>query len=533
MLNNLEYGNLNTAYGYVRLSREDGLDIESESISNQKEIIHNFASRNNINLLHIYVDDGYSGGNFDRPQFIKMIEDLIDNNVNCVITKDFSRLGRDHIETGFYIEKYFPEHRIRYISINDHYDSNKPTVNDSLLPLKLGTNEMVPLTASRATRSVFKMKQENNQYFHHHAPYGYKKNPKDKYDLIIDEEQAIIVKRIFNMFIKGECYLEIAEKLTEEKILAPINYRFKNDISKNITAWNTTTIRRIIKHPIYYGCYVSNTTLGLSYKTKKRIALKRDAWNVVENVFPPIIDKDTFLLANQIVNKKVKKYHSIQNQHDYESLIYRNKIFCKECGLGISANYDKQAKKIVLNCSKYKTYSKLKLCTSHYVVYEKVANEINKRILEKLEIIKKLISNPKILKEVKSFSKTDYRAKLKEIEKELKEISIKIEMMYADRLNGVINTETYKNFNQKINEKRKILELKKSKYLQLMSINEKDIDLKDVENIVNKYFKSNLLSKELINHLIDKIFIDKDRNIEIIYKFRMINIIEDKYEGIK
>ena len=206
---------------YIRLSREDGDDRESESVENQRDIIHKFVEENeDLELIEEYVDDGYTGTNFDRPSFIRLKKDIEKGYINCVITKDLSRFGRDHIDTGYYLERYLPSNNIRYIAIGDGVDT-ATSAGLNFLIFKLSFNDYYSQDISNKIKAVKKRKQEKGEYQATYPPFGYKKDPNNKNHLIIDEVTAPIVKRIFNMYINGIKTAGIAKILNEEKIPTP------------------------------------------------------------------------------------------------------------------------------------------------------------------------------------------------------------------------------------------------------------------------------------------------------------------------
>ena len=293
--------------GYYRLSKEDERsNDESSSISSQRMIVESFAKFNNFILVREYVDDGYSGGNFDRPGFKQMIEDIEKGRVNCVITKDLSRLGREMYNTGSYIEEYFLENNIRYIAINDSYDSS---VGDSMLGIRLGVNDLYIRDVSKKVCSSFKIKQERGDYIGSFPCYGYKKDPNDKHKLIIDPEAAEIVKRIYNYALQGFGLNTISNRLTEEQIPIPIVYK-KEPRGKLITdndgygIWKHGTIKNILTSEMYIGNMVQHTYKKQSYRSKKIIRIPKEEQIIVENTHEPIIDKETFDKVQEIMKTR-------------------------------------------------------------------------------------------------------------------------------------------------------------------------------------------------------------------------------------
>ena len=256
---------------YDRLSDSDSKIDESSSIQSQKIIINSFAKFNNLIIYKHYVDDGYSGGNFDRPAFQEMINDIESGKINCVITKDLSRLGREMYKTGKYIEEYFLEKGVRYIAINDSYDSN---IGDSMLGIRLSVNDLYLRDVSKKVKTSLRAKQNRGDYIGSFPLYGYKKDPSDKHKLIIDEEVRHIVELIYDLALEGKSSNKIAEYLIYKKIPIPIVHKQEpraKDINENngFGIWKRQTLKGILTNEMYIGNMVQNTHNKISYNSKK------------------------------------------------------------------------------------------------------------------------------------------------------------------------------------------------------------------------------------------------------------------------
>lgn len=276
---------------YIRLSKEDekkGIDNESESIKNQRKLIYKYLEENKINCYKEYIDDGYTGTNFDRPGFQNLINDIEKKKINMLITKDLSRLGRDYIKTGYYIEDYFPRKNIRYISILDGIDTYENTTSNELAPFKALFNDMVSKDTSKKIKSILRNKKEQGLFLGSKAPYGYKKDKNNKNKLIINKEESLIVKKIFKLAIEGKSNLSIANYLNDEKISSPSNGK-----------WSSSSIYNILKNEEYTGCLISNVWTSISYKNRKRIKRNKEEWIIIKNTHPKIIDEKTYKLANE------------------------------------------------------------------------------------------------------------------------------------------------------------------------------------------------------------------------------------------
>lgn len=286
---------------YIRLSKEDSSidkknSHESESIINQRNLISKFLIDNNFCLYDEYVDDGYSGTNFERPEFQRLLNDIELKKINMVITKDLSRLGRDYIQSGYYIEQYFPSKNVRYISILDNIDTAFDSTNNDIAPFKVLFNDMQSKDTSRKIRSILKIKKQQGLFLGSRACYGYKKDKNNKYKLVIDRKQASVVKEIFMLKLDGKSIFKISEILNKKNIKTPSFYR-KNNYKKTLK-WTKSSVNNILKNPIYTGDMVQGKQRKLNYKSKKRIINSSENWIVVPNTHEAIIDKNIFYKIN-------------------------------------------------------------------------------------------------------------------------------------------------------------------------------------------------------------------------------------------
>ena len=291
---------------YIRLSREDGDKHESESITNQKSLLLQYTKENNLRVYDIYIDDGFSGTNFDRPAFKRLISDIESKKINMVITKDMSRLGRDYIGTGELVEKYFPSKEVRYIAVTDNIDTYLDSSNNDIAPFKAIMNDMYAKDISKKIKSSLKAKQKEGKWVGGRTPFGYDKDPDNKNHLVVNTEQASIVKRIFDLSIDGLSYFKIAKKLTEENVKTPAQYysfEWKNHYDLKYGQWHSKTIQDILTNRIYTGDLVQNKRNKVNYKIKKVVKNNPSDYIVVENTHEAIIDKDTF---NEVQSKLPK-----------------------------------------------------------------------------------------------------------------------------------------------------------------------------------------------------------------------------------
>ena len=319
-------------FSYLRLSDEDINTGESESIINQRRFINDYCKRNGIVLVGEFVDDGWSGGNFERPGFQQMMRELQKGEVSIVITKDLSRLGRDMREASYYAEQFFPEHGIRYIAINDNFDSN----NDNIMaPFHFAMNEVYLRDGSKKVREVLKNKRENGLYCAC-PPYGYKKDERNKNLLVPDENTAPVVQRIFHQAANGDSTRQIAIDLNDDNVIPPLKYRvlYRDTFNEKGAAratdyWSYTTVKRILKNEVYLGHTVLGKTKKVSIKSSKKVKIKKDEWVITKNTHEPLISEELFERTKVNLGRNTKKYEEYDR---VRKSIFSGVAYCAKCG---------------------------------------------------------------------------------------------------------------------------------------------------------------------------------------------------------
>lgn len=314
---------------YLRLSKEDGDNFESESISNQRKIIKEYIDRNdNMQIYDEYVDDGYSGANFNRPEFKRMLDDIQNKKINMVITKNLARLGRNYIETGEYIEKIFPDYRVRYIAILDHVDNFNESVSNDFIPIKSVFDEKFCKDTSIAVKKSKRRRMEEGGYACTTPPFGYKKNPDNPGHLLIDDKSSNTVRKIFELKEQGYKLEDIVKYLDKHKYKTPAEYMDIKSIKKinNINVWRRSSVSRILGNQVYLGHCLRGKTQKISYKSKAEICVRRNEYIVTKNTHEAIISEETF---NNV--HKTGQYGTNRILKD-NSQILKDLIYCKKCG---------------------------------------------------------------------------------------------------------------------------------------------------------------------------------------------------------
>lgn len=505
---------------YLRLSRDDENIGDSESIINQREFLTKYVARqDNWVLGDIYIDDGYTGTNFNRPDFIRLKQDIEEGKINLVITKDLSRLGRDYIDTGYYLEKYFPAKRVRYIAVNDGIDTfEKNNGNNDMGAFKSVVNDMYAKDISKKVRTVKKTKAEKGEFIGAFAPYGYKKDPNDITKLVIDEEVADVVRYIFNEYNKGNGLAYIGRRLNEKNIECPSVYKQRTCKyhCKTFTGlWGHETIKKILRNRVYIGELIQRKGEMVSYKVKKYIQLPKEEHIVISNAHEAIVSKEVFDLAQSILDAKMHKKHSKQcKDHLLSGLLY-----CPRCHN--KYRYQKQTglkDDMVAVCSVYNRFGK-EYCTRVAIkesVLDKAVKEdlkamaqekINKDKIVKLEDI----NNLKKQKTKITKTKFDYERRIIEIDRILK-------ASYEDKINGILTTEEFVNMSNEYRKEKESLVLKietLEKQVNSYEDNKEDELTKIIKNITD--FDN--IDKNTIISLVNKIEIIDSETIKVYYKF--------------
>ena len=507
---------------YIRLSREDDDKIlESESITNQRSLLMQYVKENNLRLVDIYIDDGYSGTNFDRPDFNRLIKDIEKGKINMVITKDMSRLGRDYIETGRYIEKYFPEHGVRYIAVTDNIDTFIDGSNNDIAPFKAIINDMYAKDISKKIKSSLKAKQKEGKWVSGRFPFGYMKDPNNKNHLMVNEEQAVIVRRIFDMCLEGLSFYKIALRLTNEKVKTPAEYysfEWKNNYHLNYGLWNAKTIRDILTNRMYTGDLVQNKRNKVNYKVKKIIKNNPENYIIVENTHEAIINKDIFFEVQKRIPKNVGRNEK-KEIHLLDGLLY-----CGDCGHRISVtSRRKKDNRCYTICNYYRTYMKNHVCTTHsnnYDILEKVILNTLKELC--LNHINKKKVKEEALKNINEDDKKNIKKEILQLETEINNINNNLDNIYIDKLNKVITEEQFNRVKIKLENE---LNIKQNRHMELISdVNEKsnnEINHKKIDKFIDEFLSMENLSRELIVNLVDKIEIFEDKKINIKVTFNV------------
>jgi len=515
---------------YIRLSKEDeDKKEESQSVTNQRSLIINFIKENNLNLIDTYIDDGVSGTTFDRPQFNRMIEDINSKRINMVVTKDLSRLGRDYIQTGYYLEKFFPENRIRYISLLDGIDTGVDISTNDITPFKAIMNDMYAKDISKKITSVKRDKQRKGLFIGGKPAYGYKKHPTEKNKIIIDEEVAPNVRRAFKLALEGNSGRRIARIFTDENIPTPGEYANAiYRVTPTTHFWKSEFIQTMLRNEVYIGNMVQGRKRKVSYKSKKEITMPKDEWVIVPNTHEPIIDKKDFYDVQMLLDKRKP---TRTRTHEY---LLKGLVYCHECGylMGVGNRHlASVGDTLYFRCRTHIRNTKYSKCSCHSMREDLINNIVIDTIRE---ICKKYLDKDKMkkaYKEVKDNNDTmmDNKTRIEELISKLSIINSNLDKVYNDRLSGLLDEKDFE----------KIYKIKKTERDSI----QKEIDLltnisnnnqtnlvdegKELKKLLKKFLNMKKPDKLLVFTLIDRVEIAKEAGIIVKFKFRVLNETQD------
>ena len=509
---------------YIRLSKEDETEGPSQSVTNQKSLLNEFVQQHRLSVYDTYVDDGWSGTSFDRPDFQRMIEDIEAKKVNMVITKDLSRLGRDYIMTGHYMERYFPEKRVRYISLLDGIDTGVESTANDITPFRAIMNDMYAKDISKKIKSVKRDKQRKGQFIGGKPMYGYKMHPTEKNEIVIDEEVAPVVRRIFAMALDGMSCRKIAATLNEEGVPTPATYCGWNIGRKGPYAglWSSERISEMLQNETYLGNMVQGRTVKISYKSKKCLKQDRENWVVVENTHEPLIDKETFQKVRMLVNSR---RHTRSRTYDF---LLKGLIFCHECGYPMAVLNRPLVSgedRLFFVCRTYQRFTKAGVCSCHSIKEQAVTEAVLAKVREVCEAY----LDPNKLQPIaadaveKARKAENHEAEIQSIQNKIDSLTANLDKMYMDRLTGLLAEADFERIYQRVKMDRTSLE---EKLKELESQKESPVSTEDrARELVQQFLDSAYTSRELLVSLIKRVELTENKQIIIKFRFRELEAI--------
>lgn len=525
---------------YLRLSQDDekydkDFKAESNSISNQRLQIQDYIDKNEeMELAKEYVDDGYSGINFERPAFKEMMEDVITGSINCIVVKDLSRFGRDYIDSGRYLQRVFPSLDIRFIALNDNYDSftASETEKNLVIPFKNFINDNYCRDTSAKVRSVCKVKRKQGQFISNYAPYGYEKDKEDKHKIVIDKEVEYVVRKIFSMKLEGYSSYSIAKHLNDNGIPSPMEHkkakgiRYKTGFcTKAVAKWDTPAVNRILTNEVYIGTLQQGKREKINYKLDKVVSKNKSDWIEIEDNHEAIIDSHDFEIVQKLLKCDIKA-KTVGEKAD----LFSGLLFCKDCNAQMTKKVDKRGKTptVYYICS---SYNKGHNCSRHSIKQEELQRTVLEMIRHYIQYLGEYESVSEKIKEMEVsyelFQKIDKRQEYTKKSKE--KFELLKSSLYQDLKEGIIAEEEFYDmrefYTNRIVESELILE-KQSK--EIARLYKKSLGNQNFLADIKKYQNIGTLERGLLVRLVDKIYVSEDKKIEIQFNYDETTEILDK-----
>lgn len=527
----------NTAL-YMRLSRDDESFGDSVSIETQRTVLTQYVKEHpEFHVVSEFVDDGWSGTNFDRPQFKRMMEEIEAGNINCVITKDLSRFGREHIMMGYYLEFVFPKLKVRYIAVNDNEDTGKGL--SDFVPFKNLINEFMAKDTSRKSKAAFRAKFLNGERVNSMAPFGYKKHPEIKNKLMIDEETAWIVRKIFDLAFHGLGIKRIANTLMDEKIPCPGWFQytrsggcarfFEGQPDEKKYMWSMAYLKVLLKDETYIGNTIHNRWVTVSYKNKRMIRNPDEKCLRIEGTHEAIIEADVFEAVQKQIASRRRECKNKTSQ------IFSGLLKCADCGWGMRycARIGKRNPYAHYTCGKYKDYQ-TKGCTTHYIRYDvlyayvlaRIQHWSARAIQDEDALLRQLLSTGD---RERSAAQKKQTAELKKAQKRKAEVDGLFAKLYEDWAAGRITEYNFNMLTTKYQAEQSELEEKiNALAAELDAVKQTESDARNWIDLIRQYANPTELTAPLLNALIEKILIhqsvkgedgEQEQEIEIFYRF--------------
>ncbi len=516
---------------YIRLSREDGDKDESDSVSNQRMLLREYSAKlPDVEVADYFIDDGWTGTNFERPGFIRLMEQIKAGSLNCVIVKDLSRFGRNYIEVGNYLEQIFPFMGVRFISIADSLDSygNPGQMNTILVPFKNLINDEYCRDISNKVRSSLDSRRRSGKFIGSFSAYGYVKDPDNKGELLVDETVAPIVKNIYEWFLDGLGAITIAKKLnnmgipspSEYKKMCGLHYKVSDSSVKGPVMWGYSAVKRILQNRMYCGDLVQGVMRVTSYKVKKLQRVPEDEWMVCENHHEGIVDRETFDKVQRIFDTDTR-----MTQEQGRITMLGGFMRCADCGRAMNRhkNAHSYGTYHYFVCSTYKKVSK-NVCSRHSIRADYVENAVLEAIQAQVAMAVKI---DEVFQELEKNEKTKTNTVMLDgvlagKEREIEKLSRIKEDLYMDWKSNILSKEEFISMKQRYTED---IERMQDEVLTLREEIKKQSDMKNFRcnNFVESFKKHQnieYLTREVLLELVDTIYVHEGKKITIKFRFR-------------
>ena len=527
---------------YCRLSKDDGTDNESASIATQKSILTDYVKKQGWHLAKTYVDDGYSGTNFQRPSFQNMIKDIESGLINCVITKDLSRLGRNYLDCGLYLEVFFPEHNVRYIAVNDGVDTLNKSAMD-ITPFRNILNEMYSADVSVKIKSAYRARFQQGKFMGTTAPYGYVKDPADHNHLLIDDKVAHVVREIFDLALAGNGIAKIRKHINKQHILRPAAYAVEQGSTgyerhfegneENRYIWSENSVRGILRSPIYAGNLAGYKRIAANMKSKKRPSKLPEEWEVIPDTHEGIVTQEEFDNVQQLITSR----RLPENKGGFEN-IFAGVIKCADCGYAMRAMSANRRKRpdiidcVQYTCNNYGRYGNI-MCTAHSIEARDLFNAV---LIDINRFADMAVSDEKAVRAIeKRLTETD-QSRAKALEKEQRKLNKRLaeldrlfSSLYEDKVMERITERNFEMMSGKYQKEQLEIEARLKEVTETLNDSyEKSQGVRDFLSLIRNYQGIKELDATIINALIDKILVSERekltdgtvrQEIKIYYKF--------------
>ena len=434
---------------YIRLSKEDESEGPSQSVTNQLSLLNEYARQHGLTVYDAYIDDGWSGTNFDRPAFQRLLRDIEQKKVNMVVTKDLSRLGRDYIQTGYYMERYFPEHRVRYISLLDGIDTGVESSANDITPFRALLNDLYAKDISKKIKSVKRDKQRKGQFIGGKALYGYQLHPTEKNRIVVDDAAARVVRRMFRLALEGESCRGIAQRLNEERIPPPSVYAGLTLARKGAYSglWSSERVCATLRNETYLGHMVQGRSARVSYKSSQCLRRERDEWIVVENTHEPLVSRETYETVQRLLESR---RHTRSRSHDFP---LKGLIVCHECGhpLSVLCRSDRQgAQRLFFICRTHQRFTQSSACSPHCVAERAVMDALTARLRE---LCADCLTQGALLP-LAERALAQAQPEVEAAKARAHRLDAQLDQAYLDKLNGLLDADAYARIAQRLRQER-------------------------------------------------------------------------------
>jgi site-specific recombinases, DNA invertase pin homologs len=513
---------------YCRLSREDGDKVESNSIASQRAICEDFiAKHDDLELAcEPFIDDGYSGVSFNRPQFKELEDALRKGKIDCIVVKDLSRFSRNYIDGGRYLEKIFPQLGIRFIAVNDAYDSltGDPQSDSFIIPFKNLINDSYCKDISMKIRSSLEVKQKNGEFVGAFAPYGYRKSPEDKNRLIVDEDVSEYVQMIFSMYKDGFSIGRIADRLNQMGVLSPMEYKhsagvkFETVFKTSETAkWTYKAVHRILTNEVYIGVLAQGKRGTPNYKVRVVQFRNEEDWVKVENAHEPLVSYEDFMAVKEMMKRDMRCSPDKDEAH-----LFSGFLFCADCHQSMIRKTvpSKNKKYVYFVCSSNKHSH---TCSPHSISEKEVEEKVFRAIHDQVELVVNLEKALAMIDRLPSKSRKafNYEAQIAKIEEEIERYQKLKLRLYEDLSDGIIDKSEYFDFR---NSYTKIIEEKQETLLRVKKEMKQVVATGTTERnwvtLFKQYENIDELNRRILMALVDRVLVYEDHAIEIIFKYR-------------